>query len=221
MPQRQGAFWVLVALAIPRSLGAVFTIALRRYLGPGTAGIYDLAFAPYKLLDNFRNFGTGPALVYEPSMSRAVADTAWTVNMLSAILVTAAAQVLAAPIAQYYGHPGIAGIIRVLSIGYVFASISSVHWFLLQRDMNFRARAVAPIGQVAVAGCVAVLFATWSFGVGVLIARELTSIVVGAVTLWLIYPYRPRIQLVPHLAWGLFRYGAWVGAGVSIIFLSQ
>ena len=202
-------------------MGAVFTIALRRYLGPGTAGIYDLAYTPYKFLDNFRNFGTGPALVYERTLDRAAANTAWTINMLSAVAVTGVAQLLAHPIAVYYGHPGIEGILRALSIAYVFASISSVHWFLLLRDRNFRARSIPPIAQVAAAGCVAVLFATWSSGAGVLVVREITSAVIGAVLLWLIYPFRPRIQLVPQQAWILFRYGSWVGGGITLLFLSQ
>jgi lipopolysaccharide exporter len=221
LPEREGAFWVLVALAVPKALGAIFTIALRRYLGPGTAGIFDLAYTPYKFLDNFRNFGTGPALVYERTLDRAAANTAWTINMLSAVAVTGAAQLLAHPMAVYYGHPGIEGILRALSIAYVFGSISSVHWFLLLRDRNFRARAIPPVAQVAAAGCVAVLFATWSSGAGVLVSREITSAVVGAVLLWLIYPFRPRIQLVPQQAWILFRYGSWVGGGITLLFLSQ
>jgi lipopolysaccharide exporter len=221
LPEREGAFWVLLALAVPKALGAIFTIALRRYLGPGTAGIYDLAYTPYKFLDNFRNFGTGPALVYERTLDRAAANTAWTINMLSAVAVTGVAQLLAHPIAVYYGHPGIEGILRALSIAYVFGSISSVHWFLLLRDRNFRARAIPPMAQVTVAGCVAVIFATWSSGAGVLVVREITSAAVGAVLLWLIYPYRPRIQLVPQQAWILFRYGSWVGGGITLLFLSQ
>src|SRR5579859_6442707 len=207
-PAREGAFWVLLALAVPKALGAIFTIALRRYLGPGTAGIYDLAYTPYKFLDNFRNFGTGPALVYERMLDRAAANTAWTINMLSAVAVTIIAQLLAHPIAVYYGHPGIEGILRALSITYVFGSISSVHRFLLLRDRNFRARAIPPMAQVAAAGCVAVLFATWSSGAGVLVVREITSAVVGAALLWIIYPFRPTIQLVPQQAWILFRYGS-------------
>jgi lipopolysaccharide exporter len=221
LPDRAGAFWVLVALAVPKALGAIFTVALRRYLGPGTAGIYDLAYTPYKFLDNFRNFGTGPALVYERTLDPAAANTAWTINMLSAVLVTIAAQLLAHPIALYYGHPGIEGILRVLSIAYVFGSISSVHWFLLLRDRNFQTRAIPPIAQVVAAGCTAVLFAVWSYGAGVLVAREITSAVVGAALLWLVYPFRPHIQFVPRQAWTLFRYGSWVGSGITILFLSQ
>jgi lipopolysaccharide exporter len=131
------------------------------------------------------------------------------------------AQLLARPIALYYGHPGVEGILRVLSIAYVFGSISSVHWFLLLRDRNFRARAIPPIAQVVAAGCIAALFAVWSYGTGVLVAREITSTVVGAGVLWLIYPFRPRLQLVPRQAWTLFRYGSWVGGGIALLFLSQ
>jgi PST family polysaccharide transporter len=210
-----------VALAIPRLGGAIFTIVLRRILGPGVAGTFDLAYAPYRLLDNFRNFGTGPALIYERTISRATANTAWTLNMLAAVLITSAAQVLAQPIAAYYGHPEIAGVFRLLSIAYVFASVVSVHSFLLLRDMDYRARSVPSMGQVIAAGSVASIFAVWGFGVGALVARELASAVVGAILLWAIYPFRPHLQLVPEIAWNLTRYGAWVGAGLTLLFVSQ
>src|SRR5579884_2542294 len=105
LPASQGAIWVVFALAVPKVLGPVFTIVLRRFLGPGVSGLFDLAMAPYKLLDNFRNFGTGPALIYERTVNRAAANTAWTLNMLFAVLVTAVAQVFARPVAGYYGHP--------------------------------------------------------------------------------------------------------------------
>jgi O-antigen/teichoic acid export membrane protein len=221
LPDRAGAFWVLFAMATPKLFGPIVTIGLRRFLGPGASGTFDLASTPYKFLDNFRNFGTGPALVFEKSVSKAVANTAWTLNMLFAVIVTAAAQLLAHPIALYYGHPEIEGIFRVLSIAYVFASVGSVHSFLLMRDLDFRARSIPALGQVIAAGDIAVVCAAWGFGVGSLVARELTSVVAGAVLLWAVYPFRPRIQLVPHLAWKLFRYGAWIGAGLTILYVSQ
>lgn len=221
LPRREGAFWVLLALAMPRIFGAGFTIVLRRFFGPGASGLFDTASVPYSFLDNFRNFGTGPALVYHREVNRPVADTAWTLNMLAAILVTGAAQLLAHPIAVYYGHPQIEGIFRVLSIAYVFASAGSVHYFLLLRNLDFRGRSVPAVGQVAAGGVVALLFAVWGFGVGTLVAREVTSVIAGTVLLWLVYPFRPRIRLVPGVARTLFRYGAWVGLGFSILYVSQ
>jgi lipopolysaccharide exporter len=221
LPKREGAFWVLFALATPKLFGPIFTIGLRRFLGPGASGTFDLAYTPYKFLDNFRNFGTGPALVFEKSVSRAAANTAWTLNMLFAVAVTGAAQLLAHPVALYYGHPEIEGVFRVLSIAYIFASVGSVHFFLLMRDLDFRARSIPAVGQVIAAGDLAVLFAVWGYGVGALEARELASVIAGAILLWAVYPFRPRIQLVPALAWKLFRYGAWIGAGLTILYMSQ
>jgi O-antigen/teichoic acid export membrane protein len=221
LPGREGAFWVLFALVIPKVLGPIFTIGLRRFLGPGVAGTYDLATVPYKFLDNFRNFGTGPALVFERTVSRQVANTAWTLNMIFAVIVTGAAQLFAPLIAAWYGHPEIATVFRILSIAYVFASVASVHSFLLLRDLDFRARSIPPLGQVIAAGDIAVLFAVWGFGAGALIARELVSVIMGAILLWAVYPYRPSIEFIPSIAWKLFRYGFWIGAGLTILYASQ
>jgi O-antigen/teichoic acid export membrane protein len=221
LPQREGAFWVLFALATPKLLGPIFTIGLRRFLGPGAAGIYDLSVVPYKFLDNFRNFGTGPALVFERTVSRSVANTAWTLNMIFAVIVTAVLEALAPAIASYYHHPEITGVLRVLAIAYIFASVASVHSYLLLRDLDFRARSIPPLGQVIAAGDLAVVFAIWGFGVGALVVRELASVIAGAVLLWAVYPFRPSFELVPSFAWRLFKYGFWIGAGLTILYASQ
>lgn len=221
LPARGGAFWVLLALAVPKVFGPVFTILLARFLGPGVAGLFNLAAVPYKFLDNFRNFGTGPALVYERRVSKAAADTAWLLNMACAVLVAVVLNILAGPAAAYYHHPEITNILRVLSIAYIFASAGAVHFYLLLRDLDFRARSIPAIGQVIVAGDVAVLLAMWGFGVGALVGRELTSVILGAILLWAVYPYRPSFHFVPSLAWKLFKYGVWVGAGLTILYMSQ
>lgn len=221
LPAREGAFWVAAALVVPRLVGPIFTVVLRRFLGPKASGLFDLAATPYRFLDNFRNFGTGPALVYERTISSSVADTAWTLNMIFAVVVTAIAMVLSSPIAAFYGRPHIAGIVRVLSIAYVFASAGSVHYFLLLRDLDYRKRSIPPLGQVIAGGILAILFAIWGFGVGALVGRELASVVAGTALLWIVYPYRPSPRLVLSLAWQLFRYGAWVGTGLTILYMSQ
>jgi O-antigen/teichoic acid export membrane protein len=221
LPQRQGAFWVLFALVMPKLLGPIATIGLRRFLGPGAAGLFDISSVPYKFLDNFRNFGTGPALVYERKVSKNIADTAWTLNMIMAIVVGLILEIIAHPAALFYNRPEVEGVMRVLAIAYIFASLTSVHFYLLLRDMDFRARSIPPVGQVIVAGDVAVVFAIWGFGVGALVARELASVIAGAVILWAVYPYRPSIHFDRKIAWQLFSYGAWIGLGLTVLFLSQ
>ncbi|HEX8919174.1 MAG TPA: oligosaccharide flippase family protein [Chloroflexota bacterium] len=221
VPAREGAFWVLLTLALPRAVGAVVTVLLRRVLGPAVSGTFDLALTPYQLFDGFRTIGTGPALVYKREMTAELANTAWVLNMLGALLVAALAQLLAHPVAAYYGHPAIENIFRVLAVAYVFTSVSSVHYFLLLRARNFRARSIPAIGQVVVATVLALLLALWGFGVGALVAREIASAAAGAVLLWAVYPFRPRIQLIPELARELLSYGIWISAAMTLLFVSQ
>jgi O-antigen/teichoic acid export membrane protein len=221
LPAREGAFWVIVALAAPRFIGAVTTIVLRRLLGPGIAGTFDLAFTPYSFLDGFRSIGTGPALVYEREIDRETADTAWALNMLTAVIVAGAAQLLARPVALYYGHPAIEGIFRALSIAYVLGSVGSVHYFLLLRNLDFRARSLPAIGQVVAAAAISLLLALWGFGVGALVVRQLVSAGAGALLLLAVYPYCPRLRLVPPIAWRLLRYGLWLSTAMTVLFVSQ
>jgi O-antigen/teichoic acid export membrane protein len=36
-----------------------------------------------------------------------------------------------------------------------------------------------------------------------------------------VYPFRPSIEFIPSIAWKLFRYGFWIGAGLTILYASQ
>jgi PST family polysaccharide transporter len=36
-----------------------------------------------------------------------------------------------------------------------------------------------------------------------------------------VYPFRPKIELIPSIAWKLFKYGFWIGAGLTILYMSQ
>jgi len=36
-----------------------------------------------------------------------------------------------------------------------------------------------------------------------------------------VYPYRPSVQLIPSIAWKLFKYGAWIGLGLTVLYASQ
>jgi O-antigen/teichoic acid export membrane protein len=68
---------------------------------------------------------------------------------------------------------------------------------------------------------VAVLAAMWGAGIGALITREILSSALGAILLWAVYPYRPRLQLLAGPMRQLLRYGAWIGLGLSVLYLSQ
>jgi PST family polysaccharide transporter len=219
--RREGLIWLLANLTIVRVGGTIITLILRRLLGPGISGLFDLALTPYRFFDSVRNFGVGPVLVYERDLDRASADTGWTFNMLLAFALLVVANLLAYPIAQYYHHAGIERLIRLLSIAYVVSAAGSVHGFLLLRRLDLRSRSIPGVGQILIAGSAAGVAATWSTGEGPLVLRELLSTAVGTVLLWLVCPYRPRIRLAADLLNRQLRYSFWIGAGLMSLYVAQ
>jgi O-antigen/teichoic acid export membrane protein len=219
--QREGLAWFVANLAFVRVGGIVVTLLLRRLLGPGVSGLFDLAVTPYRFFDSVRNFGVGPVLVYDRGLSRGSADTAWTFNLLLAIALTIVAEATAGPIAHYYGHPGIERLIRILAITYVLTSLASVHGYLLLRRLDFRARSIPGVGQVVIAGVIAVVAAVWTTGTGPLLIREVLSAAVGSVLLWSVCPYLPRLRIDTTVLRRQLRYSVWLGAGLTSLYVSQ
>lgn len=219
--RREGLVWLLANLTVVRLGGTIITLILRRLLGPGISGIFDLALTPYRFFDSVRNFGVGPVLVYERDLDRASADVGWTFNMLLAFALLVLANLLAYPIAQYYHHAGIERLIRLLSLAYVITAAGSVHGFLLLRRLDLRSRSIPGVGQILIAGSVAGVAATWSTGEGPLVLRELLSTTVGTVLLWLVCPYRPHIRLASALLSRQLRYSFWIGSGLMSLYIAQ
>lgn len=219
--RREGLLWLLANLTIVRVAGTFVTLVLRRLLGPGVSGLFDLALTPYRFFDSVRNFGVGPVLVYERDLNHTDADVGWTFNLLLAVVLLVVANLLAYPIAQYYHHAGIERLIRLLSLAYVVSAAASVHGFLLLRRLDLRSRSIPGIGQILIAGTVSVVAATWSTGEGPLIARELLSVSVGTVLFWLVCPYRPRVRFDSAVLSRQLRYSFWIGAGLMSLYVSQ
>lgn len=219
--RREGLVWLAANLAIVRLGGLIVTLLLRRLLGPGVSGVFDLASTPYRLFDSFRNFGVGPVLVVGRGLSRAEADTAWTFNMALAVVLAIGINLLAHPIAVFYRHPGIEGLLRVLSLAYILAAACSVHGFLLLRRLDLRARTIPAVGATVIAGAASVMLALWSDGTAPLVLRELLAIALGAALLWLVCPYVPRVRIDRGLLAGQLRYSFWIGAGLSSLYVAQ
>lgn len=219
--RREGLAWLVANLTVVRVGGTITTILLRRLLGPATSGVFDLAVTPYRFFDSLRNFGVGPVLIYEPRLTRTAADTAWTFNVAFAFLLALVANIFASLIAVYFGHPGVERLLRILSIGYVLAAAGSVHGFLLLRELDLRARSIPSVGQIMIGCTAAIIAAVWTTGSGPLVLRELSTVGLGTVLLWLVCPYLPRLRLDHEVLWRQLRYSSWIGAGLTSLYVAQ
>jgi PST family polysaccharide transporter len=154
---------LLQLLAIP---------VVARFLGPSAYGVVALASPFFFFLLLFGDFGLGPALVREPSLSRVKESSAfWTILAIGsclALVLTA----IAYPVGALLAQPEITPILVGFAPIFILAAVGVVPSARLQRGGRFRT--VALIETVAACGgiCAAIVAALGGWGPWALVAQQ-------------------------------------------------
>jgi len=110
------------------------TICLARLLSPEEIGVYSITAVLIAIAQFFRDFGVSSYLQHEKELTRDKVASAFGVMLLSSWSIALVTYLAAPYAAAYYGHDGVAKVMRVLSLGYVFIPFGSVTHSLLTRD---------------------------------------------------------------------------------------
>src|SRR5947209_11068718 len=104
----RGSAWMVGMRWALRLIGLLSTAILARLLVPADFGIVAMAAVVAGLLDTAAYAGVDLALIRAEATSRAYHDSAWTIQVIQALIV-AALLVVAAPLAaSYYAEPRVA-----------------------------------------------------------------------------------------------------------------
>ncbi len=107
----------------------------------------------------------------------------------------AAVTIVAAPLfAALFGQPRLTGLVRALSVIFVFAALDSVPTALLQRELNWRTQALRRLGATAASAAVAISLAVMGAGAWALVGQQLTLEGLTVVLLWALVQWRPRLR---------------------------
>ncbi len=173
-------------------------VVLARLLVPADFGLVAMAVAVIGFLQVLTREGFDAALVHRPEADdRALCSAFWGGLALGCAL--AALGVAAAPwVAAFYGEPGVAPLVRILSLHFVLDSLGLVPRALLRRSLDFRAITLVDGSAHASAGLLAIALALVGFGVWSLAAQSLLAGALAAAAYWGRTIWRPRAA--PDLA---------------------
>ena len=101
----RGAGWVIAWRLGMRILGLGSTLILVRLLVPSDFGLLALAASFAQTVDGMMMLGTEEAVIRQPAPDRHVYNTAWTLNVLRGLTVTAIVLLSAVPVARFFGDP--------------------------------------------------------------------------------------------------------------------
>ncbi len=188
-----GATWIGAGRVAVRGIAVVSTLILARLLAPEDFGLVAVAMAVIALLSHMSDFGFNQALIRFQDASRADYDTAWTLNFIRGLLMSAFVVALALPLSHFYEEPRLANIMLALAIIPLVSGCENVRFIDLEKDMKFH-----PIAFVMIGAKVISFIATVTVAV---ITRSYWALIVGAIVsecvrlaapYWFV-PYRPRL----------------------------
>lgn len=153
------------------------------------------------------DMGLSSAIVQKRKVTEEELSSAFWVNFLEGLAVTAIFLVLSPVIASFYSKSILKPIIMVLSMSFAIASLGMIQAALFIKRMDFKFLAIIEIIASAISGSVAVALAVAGFGVWSIVALSLTQTIVLAVLIFMLSRWKPRLTLRWKPVKGLLGYG--------------
>lgn len=214
----QGAAWNYAAFLLSKGLLFVATLILARLLTPEEFGLVGMALLVITVLEIFRDFGIGSALIYRQGEGEGEREAAanmafWLSAGIGVVLF--ALNWLCAPVVVGFFKTGdaaqseqVATLLRVLGFSLLFASLGSTHDALLQKEINYRRRMIPEVGRTLVKGVLSVVFALMGWGVWSLVIGQVVGEGLATLLLWATSQWRPSRVLDRNMLKPMAGYGS-------------
>ncbi len=215
-----GIAWVALSTVIIRILNFSTKIVLARLLAPEDFGLLAIGLLAINTIGLFRDFGVGASIIYlkDDSKDRIVANTAFIMLPIVAIILFVLAYLFAPYIALFYNTTLIEPIIKVLALTFVISSFGTVPSILLEKELEFKKKVLPETVPILGYACVTIVLAINGYGVWSLVYGQIVSTVLNVILLWIISDWKPTFHFDRTTAMEMFGYGKNIIAASVVIF---
>lgn len=157
MSVRRSLAWAFSGQFVTFAVQFAGSIAIARLLSPSELGIYAISMAALGLVQVFATFGIASYIVREAELAPGTLDTAFTVNALLALGLTAILIGLSFVAAPVLGDARAGSVLQVVALSNLLGILSFRPAAMLQREMQFKLLSIISVtnGLVQTLGTVA------------------------------------------------------------------
>ena len=188
----KGVAWTSLDQVMSLGFGFVIGVILARLLSPSDYGMLAMIAVFNAIAMAFVNSGFGNALIRKPDLTEDDNTTAFSFNIVVAIVMVGVLWLIAPWVARFYNKPILTSLLRAEAFLLIISSLRIVQNTQLTRALNFKAKMIVNVVSQVIAGVIAIIAAYRGFGVWALVIMHYVSGVTGLVLLWVISPWRPR-----------------------------
>lgn len=191
-------------------------VALSRLLEPKAFGLVALASIFTAFITIFVDQGFSEAIVQHPNLEPKHLDTAFWTGILVGGVLTLMGIAVSGLVADFFQEVQLRPIVQWLSLSFLLDALSSTQRAILRRQLAFKSLALRSMAEAIIAGIVGVSLAFLGFGVWSLVAQTLVGGVAGAIVLWRVSDWRPRLNFSKKHFRELFAFGLNI-VGIDIL----
>lgn len=172
------------------------TILLARLLSPYDFGLVAMVAALVGFAPMLIDLGTSDASAQKTYITEAEVSALFWLNIGMGGILTGLLVALSGSIADFFGEPVLTGIAAVWSLTFIMAAISTQHYALMRRAMQFRQLAIIDVGSNVMSSILAIALAFAGWGYWALVSKPILASGLAAVGVWMSCPWvpgRPRV----------------------------
>jgi PST family polysaccharide transporter len=186
-----GTAWSSLSTAGRQVLSIASVATVARMLGPSAYGVMGMANLLLVFIVNFRDLGTGSAIIQRKTITNTLVSSLFWVNFVFGLILAGLICAASPAAAAFFKTPELVPILCALSISFWLASCGIVQSSLIVREMRFRALAVADLGGALLAYLVALTCAYRGLGVWSLVLANLANAAATCAGYWIGSHWRP------------------------------
>ncbi|UII35134.1 lipopolysaccharide biosynthesis protein [Fulvivirga ulvae] len=171
--------------------GFIISIFLARLLEPSEFGLVGMAMVFISISQVFIDVGFASALIQNKENTRLTYSSVFYLNLSVGLFLTVLFYFLAPFVGSFYNNTEITGLLKWLSLIFIFNSLNQVQAAILKRELNFKLLTVRGVISNLVGGVLGVVFAFQGFGVYALVIQQLSTSFLGTILLWSASGWKP------------------------------
>ena len=197
-------------------------VILTRLLAPQLFGLMVIVNTVRVGIELFSDLGIGQNIIYSKSASEPdYYNTAWTLQVIRALLLWLIIVAAAVPFARFYNEPILVSLLPITGLSTIFLGLASVSTQIAQKRLQFGRYNFFQLIVAFLSSAILVVFAYFN--------RMVWSLVFGGVAsgaLYMIGSYfllpdiKQKFQISRKYLWEILHFGKWITLSSVVYFLS-
>jgi len=191
----KGAVWMVALRFCVKGISLISIVILARLLTPEDFGLMALATAIYMMVELIRAFGFSTALIQKQNAERAHYDTAWTMQIIFALLSSSLLVGVASFAADFYDDSRLIAVLETIAVMIFLSGFNNIGVVQFKKQMTFNKEfkyqlLVKLSGFFVTIPLAWYLQSYWALLMGML-AGKITSLILS----YVLQNYRPKLCL--------------------------